>query len=82
MSQHREYLLATLRHIIAGGDLSQSDLDAAVAEPRLLRGPELKAWYGLSYWADDDDIRARKPEYGPMRREGLARLLAALEQEN
>jgi len=36
----------------------------------------------LSYWAEDDDIRARKPDYAPMRRRGLADLLRRLEAES
>jgi len=46
-----------------------------------LRGAERKAWHGLSYWADDDDIRAKDPAYAPSRRRQLVDLLADLECE-
>lgn len=38
--------------------MTNDELDAAIAAPAGLRGAERKAWYGLSYWADDDDVRA------------------------
>jgi hypothetical protein len=78
----KTFLLATLRHVIDGGDVTNDELDAAVAAPASLRGAERKAWYGLSYWADDDDVRAKDPAYGPLRRRRLAYLLSALEHEN
>jgi hypothetical protein len=81
MSQHRAFLLAALRRVIDGGDISEDELDAAIADPRALKGLEQNAWLGLVYWAEDDDIRAKKPNYGPMRRKGLADLLSRLEGE-
>ena len=68
-----------LRHVIHGGDVTNAELDAAITDPAALRGAERKAWHGLSYWADDGDIRAKDPYYATHRRRQLTDLLAALE---
>ncbi|HEY0412599.1 MAG TPA: hypothetical protein VGD66_05625 [Allosphingosinicella sp.] len=80
MTEARTFLIEALRGVIAGGDITGEQLDALKA-PETLRGAELKAYYGLCYWADDGDIREKDPAYAPMRREGLARLLRRLEAE-
>lgn len=54
MNSARTYLLEALRRVVDGGDLTNDELDAAIAAPADLRGAERKAWHGLSYWADDD----------------------------
>jgi hypothetical protein len=77
----RTFLLATLRRVIDGGNVTNDELYAAIAALARLRGAERKAWYGLSYWADDGDVRAKDPAYGPSRRKQLADLLSALEDE-
>jgi hypothetical protein len=81
VTKARTYLLKTLRHVIDGGDVTNDELDEAIAVPASLRGAERKAWHGLSYWADDDDIRAKDPAYAPWRRQQLADLLSALKNE-
>lgn len=81
MTETRTFLLKTLRHVIDGGDVTNDELNEAVASPEGLRGAERTAWHGLSYWADDDDIRAKDPAYAPSRRQQLADLLCALENE-
>lgn len=82
MTDVRTFLVDSLRTVIAGGDVTNDQLDAAIADPVLLRGAERKAWHGLSYWADDDDIRAKDPAYAPSRRRQLATLLIDLERED
>ena len=77
----RAFLVAALRDVIAGGDITFDQLDDAIRDDNLLRGDEMKAYWGLRYWASDADIRAKDPAYAPMRREGLARLLARLENK-
>jgi hypothetical protein len=81
MTDARSFLLESLRAVIAGGDITNEELAAAIPDPARLRGAERRAWHGLSYWADDGDIRAKDPDYGPMRRQSLAALLARLEAE-
>ncbi|WP_088367393.1 hypothetical protein [Sphingomonas dokdonensis] len=81
MTDARTFLPATLRRVIDGGDVTNDELDAAIATPARLRGAERNAWHGLSYWADDDDVRAKGQAYAPSRRRQLADLLCALEQE-
>jgi hypothetical protein len=61
--------------------VTNAELDTAIVTPADLRGAERKAWHGLSYWADDDDIRAKNSAYAPSRRRQLASLLSALENE-
>lgn len=82
MSEQRIALVSTLRHIVAGGDLKNDELWAIVADPVKLTGTERKAWHGLSYWADDDDIRAKDPEYAGHRRAQLAELLDDLVRDD
>lgn len=81
MTDARMFLIASLRRVIDGGDVTNDQLYAAIADPGTLRGAEQKAWHGLSYWADDEDIRAKDPAYAPLRRRQLNDLLVALEQE-
>jgi hypothetical protein len=45
----RTFLLATLRRVIDGGDVTNEELDAAIAAPAGLRDAERKASHGLSY---------------------------------
>jgi hypothetical protein len=78
MSEQRDFLIASLRRVIAGGDITNDELAAGIPDAGSLRGADLKAYFGLSYWADDGDIRDKDPTYGPMRRTGLADLLRAL----
>ncbi len=80
VTDERTFLLATLRRVIDGGDVTNAELEAAITEPVRLRGAERKAWHGLSYWADDDDIRVKDLAYARPRRRQLADLLTALEE--
>ncbi|MBB5711062.1 hypothetical protein [Sphingomonas xinjiangensis] len=82
MVDARTFLIRSLRRVIAGGDMTNDELDAAIADPAQLRGAERKAWHGLSYWADDDDIRGKDPAYAPSRRRQLTDLLTDLERED
>jgi hypothetical protein len=77
----RTFLINSLRHVIDGGDVTNDELGAAVVDPARLRIAERKAWHGLSYWADDDDVRAKDPDYALLRRRQLVDLLADLECE-
>lgn len=81
MSEYRSALVETLRKVIDGGDITNDQLYAAFPAPEKLHGAERKAWHGLSYWADDDDIRAKDPDYAPSQRKQLTELLSALEAE-
>jgi hypothetical protein len=79
MSKYQTFLIEALRDVIAGGDMTNEQLYAAIPNPEDLHGPELKAWYALSYWADDEDIRAKDPTYGPMRVGGMVELMHKLD---
>ena len=78
MSEHREFLARTLRRVLDGGDIANGELSTAIKDARVLQGAEMKAYFGLSYWADDADVRAKDPTYASMRRQGLARLFEDL----
>ncbi len=80
MTDARTLLINCLRRVIDGGDVTNDELDAASADPGALRGVERRAWQGLSYWADDEDIRAKDPAYAPARRIQLTDLLIDLER--
>lgn len=82
MTEARIFLINTLRRVIGGGDVTNHQLNDAIADATSLRGAERKAWHGLSYWADDDDIRAKDPAYAPSRRRQLADLLNDLERDH
>lgn len=79
MADARTFLIDCLQRVIDGGDVTNGELDAAITDPAGLRGAERKAWHGLSYWADDDDIREKDPEYAPSRRQQLVGLLDDLQ---
>jgi hypothetical protein len=44
----RAFLINSLRHVIDGGDVTNDELDAVIADPTRLRGAERKAWHGLA----------------------------------
>jgi len=74
----RDGLIAILRRVIEGGEVEYSELLAIAAAPMTLPAVEREAWFGLSYWADDADIRSKDPAYAPMRLEQLASHLQQL----
>ena len=75
---YRPFLEEALRRVAEGGDITNDELSAAIPDPTALEGADRKAYHGLSYWADDADIRAKDAAYGPARREALKDLLRAL----
>lgn len=79
MKTARDYLLATLQRIVAGGDLTTDELGRAIPDPRLLDDrSEMDAWEELSHWADDDDIRAKDARYREHKRERMRGHIARL----
>ena len=82
MTDARTFLVDCLQRVIDGGDVTNDELDAVIADPAGLRGVERKAWHGLGYWADDDDIREKDPKYAPSRRQQLIGLLGDLTHED
>ena len=81
MSEHREALIQWLGHVIDDGNITNDELHGAFPHPENLIGAERKAWQGLSYWADDEDVRIKDPAYAPAQRRSLSRLLERLEAE-
>ena len=81
--QQYAFLVSTLERLIAGGSIDDGYLEAGIADSdaKSLTGAALKAYYGLSYWSDDADVRAKVPSYGPMQRAVLSGLLDRLVRE-
>lgn len=79
MSVHRRYLIRTLGELVAGGDLTNAQLDAAIPNPKELDSGERAAWSALSHWADDGDIRAANPRYGPLQLNMMAEMARRLD---
>jgi hypothetical protein len=78
MTTARAFLLAALQRVISGGDIVNSELDAAVPDPLALDPAEKNAWGKLSRWADDDDIRERDERYAASKRERMQHLAMLL----
>ena len=72
-------LIEMMRRVLAGGEITNSELSIAASDPMDLGQIERLAWQRLSQWADDDDIRMRNASYTEMRRRQVAEALAALE---
>jgi hypothetical protein len=79
MSESRSFLLDALRRASLGLEVTNEELLRAVPDPSLLGEIEKDAWYKLSQWADDGDIRVRDAAYGDMQEKQIAAALADLE---
>lgn len=83
----REWIMESIQRIVAGGTFTMEDFDAQPRngweeiQPRKGivkssdRDPAFFAWQALRWWAGDDDIRAKDPEYGETRKLELKGLL-------
>jgi hypothetical protein len=78
MTIARAFLLEVLQRVADGGDVAESELDAAVPDPFALDPAEKIAWEALSHWADDDDIRERDKRYAASKCERMRDHVAAL----
>ena len=78
MSAHRAFLIQTLDDLVAGGDITHAQLAAAIPDPKTLDHSEKSAWAALSHWADDADIRAANPRYGPFQLTVIAEMARRL----
>jgi len=75
----RAFLLDALRRIVAGGTVTGEEFRDTARNPRDLDGIEQAAWLRFSQWMDDDDVRARDPQYADMQARQIAAALADLE---
>lgn len=84
----REWIVLSINRVASGETFTREDFEAQPAdgwdeiEPkrgfsRSDRVPAYFAWLALRRWTSDDDIRAKDPEYGPMR---MREMLGFLEQ--
>ena len=78
MTVARAFLVEALERVADGGDVLESELDAAVPDPFALDPAEKTAWEELSHWADDEDIRERDERYAAFKRERMRDHVAAL----
>jgi hypothetical protein len=75
----REFLLSALRRITGGGEITNDELLHAVPDLTELDEVEQSAWFRLSHWADDGDIRAKDQSYADMQQQQIAFALTDLE---
>ena len=79
VTPERAFLIATLERVIAGGEVTYEQLIEAVPEPHELSSKvEMDAWFHLSYWSSDADVREKDPKYGPSQMRWLIRFLDQL----
>ena len=91
VSSAHEWIVKSINRIVSGETFTREDFDAQPRsgweeiEPKpgivksSARDPAFFAWQALRWWAQDDDIRAKDPEYGEMRKRELQGLLAQMQ---
>jgi hypothetical protein len=75
----RAFLLDALRRVRDGGNVTNDELLGRIPDPSQLDPTERAAWYCLSHWADDDDIRAKDGHYAEMQQRQIGEALDDLE---
>jgi|ERR1700687_3211507 len=87
----RIWIIDSIRQILAGEKFTLADWDGQPhecwdeIEPkrrmflRLDKNPAYFAWTALQWWVHDEDIRAKDPQYGEMRKRQLKELLDRIE---
>lgn len=88
----REWIVESINRIISGQPFTQADFDARPSNgwdeikprPGIVirsdREPAYFAWLALQWWVNDDDIRAKDPEYAEMRKRELQSFLEQMER--
>jgi hypothetical protein len=79
VTKYRAYLLNALRGISNGDSFTNEELLGTIPDPSDLDEIERAAWYRLSHWADDDDIRSTDASYAEMQQRQIVEALADLE---
>jgi hypothetical protein len=79
VTDQRAFLLDALRRVRDGGTFTNEELLSVTPDPSSLEEIERSAWYRLSHWADDDDIRAKDSRYADMQKRHIREALADLE---
>jgi hypothetical protein len=92
----RLWIIDSIRQILAGEEFTLSDWERqphegwGEIEPKTKRRlflrldrqhPAYFAWVALQWWVNDDDIRAKDPQYGEMRKRQLQELLDRIEPD-
>lgn len=86
----REWIVESINRIVSGETFTREDFDAQPLNGweeiesksviiRSNRDPAHSAWIALQWWINDDDIRAKDPEYGEMRKRELQGLLELMQ---
>ena len=78
MTSARPNLIAMLECVADGGDVTAGELNKIIPAPLALDEREKTAWEELSHWADDEDIRAKDPDYAAFKREWMREHLSTL----
>jgi|TARA_R100000501_G_scaffold14680_4_gene26674 hypothetical protein len=76
MTAARTFLIDALQRVADGGDMDETEIEAAVPDPFALDDLEKKAWEELSHWADDKDIRVRNERYAGYKRDRMRECIA------
>ena len=79
MSDARSFLLDALRRAVEGEEVTNDELLRAIPDPSILDQIEKDAWYRLSHWLDDGDIRERDSAYEEWQEKQIADALADLQ---
>uniref|UniRef100_Q07NU0 Uncharacterized protein n=1 Tax=Rhodopseudomonas palustris (strain BisA53) TaxID=316055 RepID=Q07NU0_RHOP5 len=91
MTAIRTWIIQSIRRILSGENFTYEDFKAQPLDgegeiksqsrfaTRPERDPEHFAWLLLQMWVNDDDIRAKDPEYGEMKKRQLQDLLDRIE---
>jgi hypothetical protein len=89
----RSWIIASIRRILAGEDFTWADWGAQPrdgwaeigSKSQIVssdRNPAHSAWIALQWWVNDDDIRAKDPDYAVMRKRQLQALLEKIESDS
>jgi hypothetical protein len=89
----REWITASIHRIASGETFTRKDFDARPVEgwnevepksgiSHSEKDPAFFAWMALRRWADDDDIRAKDPAYGDMKKRELQSLLERMQEKS
>ena len=79
VTDHRAFLCDALRRLRDGGTVTNQELLSNIPDPSSLEQIEQVAWYRLSHWADDDDIRAKDSRYAELQQRQIGEALADLD---
>jgi|SRR3569832_386360 len=91
-SSVHDWIIESINRIVSGETFTLEDFEAQPQsgweeiepKPRIVKrsnfDPAFFAWQALRWWAQDDDIRAKDPKYGELRKLELEGLLEQMRE--